>query len=619
MPKPFRLFSTRPLPPDAEIVEHQGKPHVRIKDRGRTVMFPLTADGRGYLKPSKCWYFKCRDQHGIVRRVKGFADLRATEQLAAEMERKAARQRVGLIDAAEEHARRPLTEHLQDYAAHLRSKGNCPEHNQATTAKVSAILAGCGFVFPVDLDAGKVSAWLADRRRPGRAVELPPGGTFSSSEAARLLGTTVDAVRRFVARHRLPTVGTGRNRRLTRAAVEFLVEHRSKGASPRTVNGYIVALQGFVRWLVKSKRIGSNPLETLSLVNTAADVRRRRRELTVDELRRLFNAARASTRTYRGLTGEDRFMLYLTAAGTGFRARALANLTPENFDLTPPSAMVTLPARFDKSRRGKVQPLPSDVAAALRPYLAQKAAGRPIWGGTWHVTAAGSEMIRRDLDAAGIPYAIEGPDGPEYADFHALRHTYLTLLGRHGVDLRTAQELAGHSTPQLTARYSHRRLYDLAGAVDKLPPLVPTSEPSTSTAAIPLRLTGTEGGASGRKPNAMNRVDASAGVPPGVPPGVPTGYAGLHSSAQKGTIGLVSPESTHSPQVLETQQPDAVLRQVASDGLSEDDGGQTHSPRIEIPVIERPERLLLRVSHHFYTTEAEIDRLADVLQQLLRL
>jgi hypothetical protein len=37
------------------------------------------------------------------------------------------------------------------------------------------------------------------------------------------------------------------------------------------------------------------------------------------------------------------------------------------------------------------------------------------------------------------------------------------------VDLRTAQELAGHSTPNLTARYSHRRLYDLAGAVEKLP------------------------------------------------------------------------------------------------------------------------------------------------------
>jgi isopenicillin-N epimerase len=35
--------------------------------------------------------------------------------------------------------------------------------------------------------------------------------------------------------------------------------------------------------------------------------------------------------------------------------------------------------------------------------------------------------------------------------------------------------------------------------------------------------------------------------------------------------------------------------------------------RIEAPVIERPDRLLIRVSHHFYTTEAEIDVLAGFL------
>lgn len=38
--------------------------------------------------------------------------------------------------------------------------------------------------------------------------------------------------------------------------------------------------------------------------------------------------------------------------------------------------------------------------------------------------------------------------------------------------------------------------------------------------------------------------------------------------------------------------------------------------RVEIPVIERPNRLLLRVSHHFYTTEDEIDRLAAVLREI---
>jgi isopenicillin-N epimerase len=35
--------------------------------------------------------------------------------------------------------------------------------------------------------------------------------------------------------------------------------------------------------------------------------------------------------------------------------------------------------------------------------------------------------------------------------------------------------------------------------------------------------------------------------------------------------------------------------------------------RIEIPIVERPDRLLIRVSTHFYNTEEEIDRLAEVL------
>ncbi|VTU00221.1 isopenicillin n epimerase : Isopenicillin N epimerase OS=Amycolatopsis lactamdurans GN=cefD PE=3 SV=1: Aminotran_5 [Gemmataceae bacterium] len=40
--------------------------------------------------------------------------------------------------------------------------------------------------------------------------------------------------------------------------------------------------------------------------------------------------------------------------------------------------------------------------------------------------------------------------------------------------------------------------------------------------------------------------------------------------------------------------------------------------RIEVPVIERSDRLMVRVSHHFYTTEAEIDVLAKELPACLR-
>jgi selenocysteine lyase/cysteine desulfurase len=41
--------------------------------------------------------------------------------------------------------------------------------------------------------------------------------------------------------------------------------------------------------------------------------------------------------------------------------------------------------------------------------------------------------------------------------------------------------------------------------------------------------------------------------------------------------------------------------------------------RVEAPVIERPEGLLVRASTHFYNTEEEVDRLRQALAALLPL
>ena len=40
--------------------------------------------------------------------------------------------------------------------------------------------------------------------------------------------------------------------------------------------------------------------------------------------------------------------------------------------------------------------------------------------------------------------------------------------------------------------------------------------------------------------------------------------------------------------------------------------------RIEVPIIERPDRLLVRVSTHFYNTDKEIDRLVESLPAALQ-
>ena len=554
MAKPFKPVRACLIPPDAELVDVGGRPHVRVKERGKAVVLPVSKDGTKYLRPSKRWHFECRDANGTVRRVKGFADLKATEQLAAEEERKASRVRSGYTDPAEEHARRPLAEHLEDYAAALQAKGGTARHVRQTCACVSAMFGGCGFAFLGDVDAGKAAGWLNTLRRDVAPQALPPGDTFTPAEAAKLLGVSRSAVANSVKRLALAAAGNGKARRLPRATVEALARNRAKGCGPETANHYVRAARGFSRWTVRARRVGSDPLETLPLASAATDTRRARRELTAAELRRLFDAARASGRNYRGLTGPDRYVLYLVAAGTGFRATALAGLTPGDFDLDADAPTVTLSARLNKSGKLKVQPLPADVAGALRAYLTGKPAGVEVWGGTWARDFRGAEMLRGDLEAAGIAYAADGPDGPEYADFHSLRHSFITLGGRSGIDLRTLQELAGHSKPELTARYSHRRLYDLTAAVGKLPNLVPFDAPAADAGQLPLRMTGTGGG--------------DFGVVPGVVPGVGTGGIRLHRTAPEYTGGSVARSSPESSEVLENRGDGVDSHQSASSDTS---------------------------------------------------
>jgi integrase len=203
-----------------------------------------------------------------------------------------------------------------------------------------------------------------------------------------------------VKRHRLAAAGAGKARLFPRATVEAQLDRQGQGAGAQTRNYYRAHLRTFGNWLVKDRRLGENTFRHLEAENTATDRRHDRRELDAGELRRVMETARGSERPFRGLTGPDRFHLYATACGTGFRASALASLTPESFDLSADMPTVTLAARHAKNRKTKVQPIPEDLAELLRVYLADRPAGQPVWGGTWARDHRGAEMLRL---VCGIP------------------------------------------------------------------------------------------------------------------------------------------------------------------------------------------------------------------------
>ena len=85
---------------------------------------------------------------------------------------------------------------------------------------------------------------------------------------------------------------------------------------------------------------------------------------------------------------------------------------------------------------------------------------------------------------------VRGPDGPWYADFHSLRHTFIALLGRSGATLKEAMQLARHSDPKLTmAVYGRAQLSNLGTAVARLPSVF-----AGSPDALPDAQTGDAGG-----------------------------------------------------------------------------------------------------------------------------
>jgi len=142
------------------------------------------------------------------------------------------------------------------------------------------------------------------------------------------------------------------------------------------------------------------------------------------------------------------------------------------------SSLTPRPA-YSKHRREDVLPLRPELAESLRGFVSGLAPVAPVFKLTRRRHSAGT-MFQDDLSAAGIDYR---DDSDRVADFHCLRHTFISNLAAGGVHPKVAQALARHSTITLTMdRYSHLVHEEQAAALSVLPDL---TTPGTETAQAP--------------------------------------------------------------------------------------------------------------------------------------
>ena len=179
------------------------------------------------------------------------------------------------------------------------------------------------------------------------------------------------------------------------------------------------------------------------------------------------------------------------AVETGLRWSELHSLTRSSFDFTGETATITIAAESAKNRKEDALPLRPELAQAMKARMALFLPDAKAFPGMWE--DKGAAMLRVDLEAAGIPAVDEyGCKG----DFHALRHTFASLLNQAHVPLATAQKLMRHSDPKLTANiYTHVMVETKAEALSKLPMITatfPQSEAMTMTGTDAVSVEGSE-------------------------------------------------------------------------------------------------------------------------------
>jgi integrase len=367
-----------------------------------------------------------REWYGLVKGR--YVKLSPIRDVAEQMLRKIIREsEERRIDQFAAHRQAPLADHIAKFRDHLESTGRSPRYIRETIQRLKVVTFNCTLLEHV----------IADR---------------------------VDACLNDLARQR-------HGDRLKKASVAT-----ADGAATSTRNSYLAAVKSFCSWCVRTRRMPDNPLSHLSKLNEATDVRRERRTLLTEEFARLIDTTNESTETIRGLTGVDRAMLYLMAVGTGLRASELGSLNTASLSVSQELPTVVVEAGYSKRRRRDEQPLPTWLADRLRKWLAARPSQliistlpHSLWPGSWSRHAA--KMLRGDLEAAGLVYR----DGTgRVFDFHALRHQFISNLADAGVHPRTAQELARHSSIELTMkRYTHLAMRNVVVAVESVPePLI---------------------------------------------------------------------------------------------------------------------------------------------------
>jgi tyrosine recombinase XerC len=215
-----------------------------------------------------------------------------------------------------------------------------------------------------------------------------------------------------------------------------------RGSAKSTVARKLAAIRGLYDWMMRRGELTQNPAD---LVPSPKQERSLPKVLRADQIAALLDGIPARS----PLEVRDRAMLEL-AYSCGLRCEEIVNLDLDATDFDGEQLRVT-----GKGQKTRILPVGEPAQRALERYLAS---ARP------QLVAAGDEPalfvsrrgmrlspsdVRRRLQRWVRESAVAGNVSP-----HALRHSFATHMLEGGADLRSIQELLGHTSISTTQIYT---------------------------------------------------------------------------------------------------------------------------------------------------------------------
>jgi integrase/recombinase XerC len=244
----------------------------------------------------------------------------------------------------------------------------------------------------------------------------------------------------------------------TLALRSFLAHLHREGKARSSIARKLASLRTFFRFLVREGILGKNPTRGVATPRLEKKIPARLEEKQVEVF---LDCPDRSTPFGR----RDKAIIELFY-GTGLRIGELVSLDRSAMDLDERLVRV-----LGKGGKERIVPFGQPAAHALDRYLrdreswVRKGPGTDALFlnrfGTRLTQRSVHRMVRRYLNQAALHAGLSP---------HSLRHAFATHLLERGADLRSIQELLGHSSLSTTQKYTHLSTAQLLRVYEKSHP-----------------------------------------------------------------------------------------------------------------------------------------------------